>query len=128
VSLETAPQSGQAANAVGAARGPLLAGGLAAILASACCLGPLLLLAVGISGAWIGNLVALEPYQPVFIAVAVGALFLAWRRIWRPAIACAPGEVCAAPAIKRGYKAIFAAVTLLTLVAMVFPYLAPWFY
>lgn len=44
-------------------RGALFAGGLAAILASTCCLGPLILVALGFSGAWIGNLTALEPYR-----------------------------------------------------------------
>ena len=34
-------------------RGALAAGDLAAILASACCLGPLVLLSLGIGGAWI---------------------------------------------------------------------------
>src|SRR3970282_2820415 len=51
-------------------RGALVAGGLAAILASACCLGPLVLITLGFSGAWIGNLTALEPYRPIFIGVA----------------------------------------------------------
>jgi hypothetical protein len=41
---------------IASGRGALLAGGLAAILASACCLGPLVLFALGISGAWISNL------------------------------------------------------------------------
>ena len=54
-------------------RGALLAGGLAAILASTCCLGPLVLLLLGFSGAWIGNLTALEPYRPMFVAAAVVA-------------------------------------------------------
>lgn len=45
-------------------RGALFAGGLAAILASTCCLGPLVLVALGFSGAWIGNLTVLEPYRP----------------------------------------------------------------
>ncbi len=45
-------------------RGSLLAGGVAALLASACCLGPLVLVVLGFSGAWIGNLTALEPYRP----------------------------------------------------------------
>ncbi|EBC2754274.1 mercuric transport protein, partial [Escherichia coli] len=40
-------------------RGALFAGGLAAILASTCCLGPLVLVALGFSGAWIGNLTVL---------------------------------------------------------------------
>ncbi|MFS4662472.1 mercuric ion transporter MerT, partial [Klebsiella pneumoniae] len=62
-------------------RGALFAGGLAAILASTCCLGPLVLVALGFSGAWIGNLTVLEPYRPLFIGAALVALFFAWKRI-----------------------------------------------
>ena len=111
-----------------AARGALLAGGLAALLASTCCLGPLVLIALGFSGAWIGNLTVLEPYRPVFIAVALVALFFAWRRIWRPVTACAPGAVCAVPEINRAYRFLFGVVAVLVLVALAFPYLAPLFY
>lgn len=78
-------------------RGALFAGGLAAILASACCLGPLVLIALGFSGAWIGNLTVLEPYRPIFIGAALVALFFAWRRIYRPAQACKPGEAARFP-------------------------------
>lgn len=53
-----------------AGRGSLIAGGIAAVVASACCLGPLVLIALGISGAWIGNLAALEPFRPWFIGPA----------------------------------------------------------
>ena len=56
-------------------RGALFAGGLAAILASTCCLGPLVLVALGFSGAWIGNLTVLEPYRPIFIGAALVAFF-----------------------------------------------------
>ena len=101
---------------------------MAAILASTCCLGPLVLITLGFSGAWIGNLTVLEPYRPIFIGVALLALFFAWRRIWRPAAACAPGEVCALPQIKRSYKHLFAVVSILVLIALSFPYIAPWFY
>ena len=48
------------------------AGGiLGAIAASACCIAPLALFSLGVSGAWIGNLTALAPYQPYFIAATV---------------------------------------------------------
>lgn len=73
-------------------RRALFAGGLAAILASTCCLGPLVLVALGFSGAWIGNLTALEPYRPLFIGTALVALFFGWRRIFRPPQVCNPGE------------------------------------
>ena len=59
----------------GGGRGVLLTGGLAAILASTCCLGPLALITLGVSGAWISNLTLLEPYRPIFIGAAVVALF-----------------------------------------------------
>jgi len=54
----------------------LFIGGLGAVLASLCCLGPLLLLALGFSGAWLANLTALEPYRPIFIILSLIALFL----------------------------------------------------
>ncbi|MGU2419698.1 mercuric ion transporter MerT [Burkholderia cenocepacia] len=109
-------------------RKALAAGGVAAILASTCCLGPLVLVALGFSGAWIGNLTVLEPYRPVFIGVALVALFLAWRRIYRPAHACKPGEVCAIPQVRTTYKLIFWVVAALIVVALTFPYVAPFFY
>ncbi|MCK9987288.1 MAG: mercuric ion transport protein [Azoarcus sp.] len=109
-------------------RGALLTGGVAAILASTCCLGPLVLLALGFSGAWIGNLTALEPYRPVFIAVAVVSLLLAWRRIWRPVVTCPPGAGCAVPSVKWLYEVLFAIVAVLVLIALIFPTIAPWFY
>lgn len=109
-------------------RGALLAGGLAALLASTCCLGPLVLVTLGFSGAWIGNLTALEPYRPLFIGAALVALFFAWRRIFRPLPACEPGEVCAIPQVRTTYKFIFWTVAALVLVALGFPYVMPWFY
>ena len=109
-------------------RGVLAAGGLAAILASTCCLGPLVLVTLGFSGAWIGNLTALEPYRPIFIGVALVALFFAWRRIFRPVEACKPGEVCAIPQVRTSYKLTFWIVVALVVVALAFPYVVPFFY
>ena len=83
-------------------RGPLAAGGVAALLASACCLGPLVLITLGVSGAWISNLASLEPYRPLFIGVALVAMFFAWRRVFRPVEKCQPGEVCAVPRVRTG--------------------------
>jgi mercuric ion transport protein len=92
------------------ATGVLAAGGIAAILASGCCLGPLVLVSLGLGGAWIGNLTALEPFRPVFVGAALVAVFFAYRRIFRPAAECKPGEVCARPQAKRAYKAMFGVV------------------
>jgi len=108
--------------------GALLVGGVAAILASTCCVGPLVLVALGLSGAWIGNLTLLEPYRPFFIGGALVALFFAGRRIFRPAQACAPDEVCAVPRARRIYKIVFGIVSALVLIALVYPYVAKFFY
>jgi len=106
----------------------LATGGLAAILASTCCLGPLLLVSLGLSGAWIGNLRVLEPFRPVFTGAALVAMFFAYRRIYRPAPECQPGEVCGLPKTKRVYKAIFWTVGVLVLIAVGFPFVLPFFY
>lgn len=116
------------ASGTGSRRTALFAGGIAAVLASACCLGPLLLVTVGVSGAWIGNLTRLEPYRPLFIVIALVTLFFAWRNIYRPVQACQPGEVCAVPQTRRLYKVLFWASVALTLLALVYPYFAKYFY
>ena len=50
-------------------KGSLIAGVLAAIGASVCCVGPLVLLALGIGGSWVGSLTAMEPYRPFLIGL-----------------------------------------------------------
>jgi mercuric ion transport protein len=110
------------------AKGALVAGGIAAVLASTCCLGPLVLVMLGVSGAWISNLTVLEPYRPVLIGLALVALFFAYRRIFRPAQACRPGEICAVPQVKATYKMIFWGVSALVVIALAFPYILPLFY
>lgn len=108
-----------------------LTGGLVAgILASVCCVGPLVLVLAGVSGAWISNLTLLEPYRWVFIGVALVFMALAWRRIYRaPATAvCEPGTACALPQTRRVYRVMFWVVSGLVLLAFAFPYFAPLLY
>lgn len=117
-------------NSDGLSKATLAGGFVAAVLASVCCLGPLVLVMVGVSGAWISNLTLLEPYRPVFIGVALAFVGLAWHRIYRaPAAAqCEPGTLCALPQTNRVYRVMFWTVSALVLLALVFPYLAPLFY
>jgi mercuric ion transport protein len=108
----------------------LVGGAVAALLSSLCCLGPLVLVMLGVSGAWIGNLAVLEPYRPIFIGVAVVCMVLAYRYIYRAPAAetCEPGTVCALPQTQRLYKRLFWVVSALVLCALVFPYFMPLFY
>ena len=109
----------------------MLAGGaLAALAASACCLGPLALVLLGVSSAWIANLTALEPYRPVLIGAALVLMGLAGRRIYRTPAAevCAPGTLCALPQTNRTYRILFWLVSVLVLLALAFPLIVPFFY
>jgi mercuric ion transport protein len=107
--------------------GSLVTGGVAGVFASVCCAGPLILVSVGLGGAWIGYLTVFEPYRWIFVGIAVGALVVAWRRIYRPAAQCAPGEVCAVPGTRRAYRVAFWLVTTFVGVAAALPYAASLF-
>ena len=79
------------------AKSSLIAGALAAIGASVCCVGPLILLGLGIGGAWIVNLTTLEPYRPLFVGLTLLFLGLAFRGLYLVPQICAPGTSCADP-------------------------------
>lgn len=105
-----------------------LAGGvLAAIVASLCCLGPLVLVTLGVSGAWIANLAAFDPYRPYALGVALLCVAFAYRSIFRaPAPeACEPGTLCAIPKARRLYKLLFWVMSAMVLVTFGYPYAAP---
>src|SRR5712671_7699648 len=78
-------------------QGLMAAGGLlGALAASSCCILPLVLFSLGVSGAWIGNFTRLAPYQPYFIAVTIGCLGYGCWLVFRSAkFACADGDACA---------------------------------
>lgn len=103
----------------------LAVGGIvAAIGATSCCVLPLAFFFLGVSGAWIGNLTALSPYQPYFVAVAVACLTFGFLRVYRSPVACAAHETCARPAPRRAVKLSLWVATILVGVAIIFPYAA----
>ena len=105
----------------------MLGAALAAIGASACCAGPLVLLSLGIGGAWIGNLTALEPYRPFFVALVVACMAFAWHRLYRSP-ACEPGQACAVPAVVRQQRVIFWIVLVLVSLLAGSAWLLPLFF
>lgn len=101
---------------------------MAAIGASLCCVAPLVLLALGISGAWIGTLTALEPYRPAFVVLTLLFLGLAFRRLYLTPQICAPGTTCADPSTVKRQRLTFWLVAMPLLGLLAVPWLAPWFY
>ena len=75
-----------------AGRGWLAPAGLSAILASACCLGPLLLASVGVSALGVSALFA--PLRPLFLLLAAAALGAAFHRRRARQSSCAAGRSC----------------------------------
>src|SRR5215813_819016 len=112
----------------GVSHGPklLAAGGiLAALGAASCCVLPFSLFTLGISGAWIGNLTALEPYQPIFAAIAIACLGSGFYLVYRkPTTACAEGSYCASRPSNRVAKIGLWTATVLVVVAIGFPRIA----
>ena len=125
-----AMEAGAAAPRRDLAKGVLAAGGvLGAILASSCCIVPLLFVGLGIGGAWLGNLTALEPYKPYFVAGTLVFLGLGyWRVYGKPASVCKPDAYCANPVSSRVTRIALWFASALVLLAMTVSYWAPLFY
>jgi mercuric ion transport protein len=104
------------------------AGLLGALAASSCCILPLILFGLGVSGAWIGNFTQLAPYQPYFIAATIGFLGYGYWLLYRSSqVACADGEACARPLPNLLTKAGLILATVLVVAAFGFDFLAPLF-
>ena len=107
----------------------IAAGGLvSALAASSCCILPLALFGLGVSGAWIGNFTRLAPYQPWFIGATVAFLGYGYWLVYRSSrLACADGEACASPLPNRIVKAGLILATILVVAALGLDFIAPLF-
>ena len=104
----------------------IAAGGiLGALAASSCCIVPLILFSLGVSGAWVGNLTALEPYKPIFIAITLGFLGYGYWLVYRKPKACDDGEACARPLPNTLVKSGLWFATVLVLIALFWNWIAP---
>lgn len=98
---------------------------VAALAASVCCVGPLLLLALGIGGTWVGNLTALEPFRPYLMALTLAVLAYAFYKIYKPKPeACEPGSYCANPRSDRINKITLWISTVFVFALLATPYVA----
>ncbi len=108
-------------------QGFVAAGGLfGALAASSCCIAPLVLFSLGAGGAWIGNLTALAPYQPIFVVLTLGFLGTGfWMVYRRPQGTLPEGSYCPRSVSGPWIKFALWSSTVLILAAMAFPYAAP---
>ncbi len=104
---------------------------LSALIASACCVGPLVFALLGIGGA--GLLVKLEPYRPHFTVATFALLGTGFYFTYRkPRVAassdqgeCCATEGCEKPRLNRAGRIMLWVATVLVAGFLAFPYLAP---
>jgi mercuric ion transport protein len=102
----------------------LLAAGAAAIAASVCCVVPLVLVLMGVSGAWIGSLAALDAWRPWFTGLTMVILAAAFWAAYRPQASC-DGDSCAPNRLRRNRRWLWTG-TIVIAALLTFPYYIPW--
>lgn len=102
-----------------AAAGSMVSG----ILASACCIGPLVFAVLGISGAAFAH--KLEPLRPYLLVLTYGLLGSAFYFSYRPAAtACEPTRSCEMPTANRVGRLLLWVAAVIVLLATAFPWYA----
>lgn len=101
-----------------------IGGVIGAIAASTCCILPLAFFSLGISGAWIGQLTALAPYQPFILVLTAGSLGYGYWTVYRARKNCS-GDACARPLPGRLVMGALLGSTALVVLALLWPYLLP---
>lgn len=106
----------------------LWASALTAVGASLCCVAPLVLVSLGLGGAWLSSLTQLEPLRPMFVVITLGLLALAWRKLYRQPSLCEADKPCADAAVLRRQRLFFWLAAALLLLLLAFPWYASLFY
>lgn len=120
--MNPAPDTPQAPHSAFA---PILAGFGAALGASACCVGPLVLVMLGLGGAWASSLRGLEPLYPLFLAGALGAFGFAFWRLYVAPRRCAPDTLCAIAPVLRRQRVAFWIALIAAKAVLLFPLYGP---
>lgn len=104
----------------------IAAGALSALGASTCCVLPLVLVSMGVGGAWIAQLRALERFQWLFIGLAAAAFGYAFYRLYLRPAPCTTDTVCAMPATRRHQRFAFWATLVAAKALLLAPFYVPY--
>lgn len=108
---------------------PAIAGAIvAAMAASVCCVVPLILVLLGVSGAWISNLTALDAWRPWMIAATLACLGAAYWSLRKAERTCDSSATCPDRSTLNRRRRILGIVTVLLAILLLFPYYAYWFF
>ena len=95
------------------------------LLASTCCVLPLVLVLAGVTGAWLANLAAFKPFTPLFVVLALGAIGWSGYLVLRPVRDC---DARACQSTRPLTRRIFIACAVFVALLLSFPLFAPLFY
>ena len=91
---------------------------VAAIAASACCIGPVVFVTLG-AGAFGASLASLERYRPISLAITAALLGVAFYSAYRPMDACDAG---CSPISRRRARITLWLATVIVVALVSFPY------
>ena len=102
------------------------AGVIGALAMTSCCILPLVLVSLGVTGVFIGQLTALYAYKWVTFSFAAAALAYGFWKAYRPvpAEACADGT-CVRPVERGVMRGVLWGALVVVLLALAFPALSP---
>jgi mercuric ion transport protein len=103
----------------------IAAGTLSALGASTCCVLPLVLVSIGVGGAWVAQVRELERFYYVFVAIAIAAFGYAFYRLYLRPAPCAPDAGCASPPARRRQRVAFWVTLVLAKALVLFPFYGP---
>ena len=106
----------------------IIASVLTGIGASLCCVAPLVLLSLGIGGAWIANVSAFEPFRPVFLLLTLVFISLTFKKLYLTPQKCESDKACANDRAIKKQRLFFWVVTIPLVGLIAFPWFAPFFY
>ena len=104
----------------------IAAGAVSALGASACCVLPLMLVSVGVGGAWVAQLRELERFYYAFIAVSLGAFGFAFYRLYLKPAPCAPDTACATSAVRSRQRIAFWVMLIVAKALVLSPFYVPY--
>lgn len=104
----------------------IAAGAVSALGASTCCVLPLVLVSVGVGGAWVAQLRELERFYYVFVVIALGAFGYAFYRLYLRPAPCAPDNACAVPLVRRRQRIAFWATLVAAKALVLSPFYVPY--
>ena len=107
-------------------KGGMIGGITAALGASLCCLGPLVLLSMGVSGAWISNLSQLEAYRPIFIFLVIILFSLSAWQLFKPKQVCSTEKLCVSATVRRQRIILFWLSLIIAKLLITSIYWLPW--